>query len=589
MYMDYQRDTIANIIGSLNNQYFLPAIQRKFVWKQNQIIKLFDSIMQNYPIGSFLFWQLKPENYGRWDIYRFIQDHREDTHNEIANIHSVPNLTLVLDGQQRLTALLIGLKGSDTRRRKYVRWNNPRALVKKNLYLDLLKDPKLDDDDTEADIRYGFAFYEVNNLPKNDAVHHWFPVGRILAFANDEDFHQFKIEQRDSLFGLGEITGKQAQLFEQNLERLYRAICQDHFISYYTEKLQDYDRVLTIFVRANQAGTLLTMSDLLLATVTAKWSGVNARDEIYAFVDHINTDLSRRNNFSKDFVLKTSLVLTDLPVQYKVENFNNQNLERIQSRWDQIKQAIEATVSLVNSFGIDRDTLTSVNALIPIAYYLFQRRGRTLSGSTHFDVTNALRIRRWLLSVLLNEVFGGASDTLLTEMRRILQEQQLTNDFPSEALNAAISRRGRRPYFDKGATNAFLENKYGNRITFLALALLYEDSWQTKREHQDHIFPRAHFSAENLLAEGIPLERHSTYRHYMDSIANLQLLSSSENLEKKDKLFDQWIKTRHPSFRQQHLIPDDPNLYTLDHFPDFIQAREQLIRERLSTLSHSST
>src|SRR3954468_3888595 len=101
MYMDYKTDSIANIIDRLNSQYFLPAIQREFVWDQNQIIKLFDSIMQNYPIGSFLFWQLKTENYGRWDIYKFIQDHREYMHNEIANVSSVRDLILVLDGQQR--------------------------------------------------------------------------------------------------------------------------------------------------------------------------------------------------------------------------------------------------------------------------------------------------------------------------------------------------------------------------------------------------------------------------------------------------------------------------------------------------------
>jgi catechol 2,3-dioxygenase-like lactoylglutathione lyase family enzyme len=46
-------------------KYFLPAIQREFVWKPEQIIELFDSIMRGYPISSFLFWQLKPETRGQ--------------------------------------------------------------------------------------------------------------------------------------------------------------------------------------------------------------------------------------------------------------------------------------------------------------------------------------------------------------------------------------------------------------------------------------------------------------------------------------------------------------------------------------------
>jgi uncharacterized protein with ParB-like and HNH nuclease domain len=54
---------------------------------------------------------------------------------------------------------------------------------------------------------------------------------------------------------------------------------------YYTETDQDYDRVLDIFVRANEGGTKLSKSDLLLSMVTSSWDGVNAREEIFNFVD----------------------------------------------------------------------------------------------------------------------------------------------------------------------------------------------------------------------------------------------------------------------------------------------------------------
>ncbi len=52
--MGYQSDTISTIINRLNVRYFLPAIQREFVWDPEQIIELFDSIMRGYPISSFL-------------------------------------------------------------------------------------------------------------------------------------------------------------------------------------------------------------------------------------------------------------------------------------------------------------------------------------------------------------------------------------------------------------------------------------------------------------------------------------------------------------------------------------------------------
>ena len=53
--MKRQFDVIKRIDS---NQLFLPALQRKFVWKTEQIEGLFDSIMQGYPIGTFLFWEL---------------------------------------------------------------------------------------------------------------------------------------------------------------------------------------------------------------------------------------------------------------------------------------------------------------------------------------------------------------------------------------------------------------------------------------------------------------------------------------------------------------------------------------------------
>jgi uncharacterized protein with ParB-like and HNH nuclease domain len=63
--MGYRSESIAATIKALNDQYFLPAIQREFVWEPEKIISLFDSIMRGYPISSFLFWQLKEESLGQ--------------------------------------------------------------------------------------------------------------------------------------------------------------------------------------------------------------------------------------------------------------------------------------------------------------------------------------------------------------------------------------------------------------------------------------------------------------------------------------------------------------------------------------------
>ena len=87
----------------------------------------------------------------------------------------------------------------------------------------------------------------------------------------------------------------------------------------------------------------------------------------------------RRNNFDKDFVMKTCLVVSDLPVTYVVKNFTATNLENIQKAWPKIKRAMACAVDLVNSFGIDGDTLTSPAVFLPGAtqdgtiVYVFSR------------------------------------------------------------------------------------------------------------------------------------------------------------------------------------------------------------------------
>ena len=226
-------------------------------------------------------------------------------------------MTLVLDGQQRLTAFLLGLKGSFTVKKPRMWWDNPDAWVKQRLYLDLFQDPKGDPADGESGVRYGFRFMAA---PKTaDSGHRWLQVGKILDFDSEDRFEEFVEGEVDRL--PDDSTKAQVRVVRQNLTRLFRSVWKDEVVASYTEHDQDYDRVLDIFVRANEGGTKLSKSDLLLSMVTSKWQGTNARQEIYGFVDHLNNGLLRKNNLDKDFVMKSCLVLLDLPVQYLGQEF----------------------------------------------------------------------------------------------------------------------------------------------------------------------------------------------------------------------------------------------------------------------------
>ena len=67
--------TISRALGSIERgEYVLPAIQREFVWWPEQIERLFDSLMREYPIGSFLFWIVRRGSTDQYKFYNFMLD-----------------------------------------------------------------------------------------------------------------------------------------------------------------------------------------------------------------------------------------------------------------------------------------------------------------------------------------------------------------------------------------------------------------------------------------------------------------------------------------------------------------------------------
>ncbi|WP_433955912.1 DUF262 domain-containing protein [Janibacter indicus] len=57
------------------HRLILPAIQREFVWKPSQVIRVFDSVMRGYPVGSFLSWRVSPETISKFKFYGFMKDY----------------------------------------------------------------------------------------------------------------------------------------------------------------------------------------------------------------------------------------------------------------------------------------------------------------------------------------------------------------------------------------------------------------------------------------------------------------------------------------------------------------------------------
>jgi hypothetical protein len=585
--MSYASATIGSVLDDVNRKYFLPAIQRPYVWSSDQVIALFDSLLKGYPISSFMFWGVTSETKREVRIYRFLEDYHPDKQNETTSPDG-RDVVLVLDGQQRLTSLLIGLRGTFAEKNKFARGANPSAWVARSLYLDLLQDPESEpeEDDAAFGVTYGLKFHA--SPPRNDHRHHWFKLGRILDFASAEARDKLIVETL-ALIHRG-ATQYERELAEGALRRLHALVWGDELINYYTESSQEVDRVLDIFVRANDGGKKLSKSDMLMSMITSKWPTGAAREEVFGFVDHINTSLSQPNKANRDLILKACLVLCDFDVQYNVANFTSHVISEIEGRWPQIKLALKNTFRLINRFGINGENLSSLNAILPIAYYHFRSPDFNFRGSTEFERINAQAIQRWLIQSLLVSAFAGTSDRTISIARATIRVSLKTDrNFPAEMLYDALAVNGRISRLDARGIEAILDLEYGKSKTFLALSLLYDDlDWHSTSYHVDHIIPSVRAARRLLQGMNMPEHRIKEVTANVDRLGNLQLLPSSENIEKGAISFDSWITSRDRDYLRRNMIPDRLDLATAAMLPEFVQLREGLIRQRLMSFADES-
>jgi uncharacterized protein with ParB-like and HNH nuclease domain len=268
--------TIAEAVDNVHSSRFLlPAIQREFVWSSSKIEWLFDSLMRNYPISSFLFWNVEGDTVNGYRFYKFINEYREryKTHNEEISTEGVSSFSAILDGQQRLTSLYLGLKGSYAFKEYRRKWEDSEwSIPTRRLYINFQN--KLSE---QEDGRiYEFSFLKDTDTNQKDIYKEkWFRVGEILDLKNISKFNKYVTDNELSEFSI------------DILARLQEVIHSDRIINYFLEKEQDLDKALNIFIRINSGGEPLNFSDLLMSIAVANWTEKDARKEIHKLVDSI--------------------------------------------------------------------------------------------------------------------------------------------------------------------------------------------------------------------------------------------------------------------------------------------------------------
>lgn len=567
-------EALENIVG---NKFILPAIQRKFVWKSEQIEALFDSIMRGYPINTFMFWEIKDNTIkNNYKFYGFLLNYREyfkDENPEVNIKGSSKDYYAIIDGQQRLTSLYIGLKGTYAYKLPRVWWIDcEENLPTRNLYLDLSKE--VSDADDERKMKYNFKFLTDEEVKKSsektDSI--WFKVSDLYNFGNQENlFDDFVCSQPwwNNVFA------------RNTIRTLFRKIFREELITYYLESTQEIDTVLDIFTRTNRGGEPLSYSNLLMSFITAHWQK-DTRSEFKRLCDQVFQIGRPGFMIDSDFILKTCLVLFCRDVKFRMKNFKTDTVSEIENNWDRIGKSIKEAFKLIESWGFNYSNVKAMNAVIPLIYFIYNHKIEdTINNPIQHRETKE-EMRRWFCISLLKRVFGGQSDSVLIGIRNVLETKINDNVFPLEDIkNAFKENPSKNLSFDDEFINGLLSLHKDDLSCYPVMALIYSHlDFGNQTYHLDHLHPKSYF--ENLKKTEEMSEEE--FRFYKDSsnwdtIPNLQMLNGILNESKNATPLKEWIVVNKVDLDNQ-LIPKDLSLDIKD-FKNFITKRKETLKERL--------
>ena len=246
----------------------LPEMQRRYIWKSTQVRDLFDSLYRGYPVGSILVWE--PSNG---------EDGRDLDVGDTAGKNRTGRRRLLLDGQQRLTALTAIIKDQEL----FVRGRKKSLDILFNvLHPEFNEEESLDtpeDDTEEDDIPDSEDENENNSLDfrgktfvvstkKLQNQPGWLSLRRIFK-ENSITLLSFVLK---GLKLPADLESDEAKKISERIINVQKI--KDIEIPIVTlDSNMDYRAVTDVFCRVNSSGARLRGSDLALAQITSRWPG----------------------------------------------------------------------------------------------------------------------------------------------------------------------------------------------------------------------------------------------------------------------------------------------------------------------------
>ena len=562
--MSTLKDSSITIYEAMMNirdgKYVMPAFQRQFVWSMEQIEKLWDSILLDYPIATFLFWHVDDNNVS-WDTYfcNFLSsitfDNRKQADSvnyELTDISVNITDTAVLDGQQRLTSLYLSLFGDAYIRQKYARKVTVGGTVTK-LLIELNKN-KLNVDEQEYNSqKFDIKFSEkVGRLSPTQ-----FEVRNILQDKFRDDATRGKAIEE----AIANVPADSKEYARSILTKLYQKIFEEKLIRYTEIHNMNQDDALEMFVRFNSGGKALRKSEITMSILEAYWP--SAKTEFGKLL------VGSYAGFGSDFIIRAALMLYGDVVK---SNINRQIAEELKNNWTAFKKALKNLESVLKALHIEVSRFSSSwNVLLPVLYYIYYNPDN-FAGNT-------VAIRAYLMRAILFTYFQSGTTSKLQQMKSNINsyDYEITVDMLDQITDLCVT---------DGKIEDILNSEKGSRVAGEALYYLSLD-WTNKnfKYEQDHLHPYDRFDGNKPIP--VSMEDWRRWRGLRNRLPNLQLLEGRSNGSKNSmRLVDYYNDMndeQKTKFREDAIIPDDVSL-EIENFEEFYNKRKELLATRIRAL-----
>lgn len=272
------------------------------------------------------------------------------------------------------------------------------------------------------------------------------------------------------------------------------------------------------------------------------------------------------SNMGQDQVLKTCLLLIGKDTTFELKNFNKKNIKEIEENWEKITESIYNAAKLLENFGY-AGYLSSAYILSSLAYFYFLN-----PKMNEKDEEQALKFVR---NAQITSYFTPSTDTKLNNIANSMKDAQTF-----EAFNHNLAKHQTWPL---KITNDAIEDlmcSSSHALVFPILQILYPNlNYKTATFHIDHIYPKSKFKKEN---EKLDKDFYECGNH----LYNLQLLEGAENIAKKDKDPEVWLKEEYKDeraiekYKERNYI--DPTLkLEWENIKEFREKREEAIIKTL--------